>query len=360
LAAWMAEPARILIVDDEAFVREVLVRKLRALGYHCATCEDGRAALHMLKASPSDLLLTSIGVPGPGGVDFIREAQSACPGLAIILVTSVVDLSAAVEALKHGASDYITKPFTLEEVAIAVARALEKRRLVLENEQYRRTLEEQVATRTLQLKEALEVLQATYRSTLMALGTALDSRDANTGHHSLRVTLYTVRLAAQLGVSKAEIRTIEQGALVHDIGKIGVPDELLRKPGPLSEEEWELMRRHPEIGYRVLCGGKFLQESALMVLHHHERFDGTGYPGGLSGENIVLGARIFSVADALDCMTSDRPFQAATTFQAAQNEIVRCSGTQFDPKMVEAFMRIRLQEWEEIRQSVAARLIPPR
>jgi putative nucleotidyltransferase with HDIG domain len=349
-------PARILVVDDEVIVREILIRKLSNLGYECHHAENGLAAVSMLSSAAYDLLVTDIMMPQMGGVALLREAQKLCPDIAVILVTSVVDLETAVAALKEGAYDYVTKPFSLEEVSISVARALEKRRLVMENRRYERTLEEQVASRTRQLKEAIDVLQHTYHSTLMALGTALDSRDADSDWHSLRVTLYTLRLARELDLPHAELRFIEHGALLHDIGKIGVPDALLRKPGPLTDDEWVLMRKHPEIGYRILSGIRFLQEAALLVMHHHERYDGTGYPAGLKGEEITLGARIFAVADTLDCMTSTRPFQTATSFEEAQAEISRVAGTQLDPGVVEAFLRIPLADWRDIRSVVASRL----
>ncbi len=356
----LSQPAHILVVDDEAFIREILVRKLRAQGYVCDSCRDAQEALRVLASQPCDLFMADIKTPSMDGINLIKEAQAVCPGIAIVLVTSVVDLDVAVEALKHGAYDYITKPFSLEEVTIGVARALEKRRLILENQSYRRTLEEQVASRTRELKEALEVLHTTYHSTLLALGTALDTREADTGWHSLRVTMGTARLARALGLGESEIRNMEQGALLHDIGKIGVPDALLRKRGKLAEAEWALLRKHPEIGYRILTGVKFLQGAALMVLHHHERFDGTGYPGQLKGENISLGARVFAVAHTLDCLTSDRPFQAATTFEAARDEILRRSGTQFDPAIVDVFERIALEEWKDVRRAVAEQAVASR
>ncbi len=351
-----APPPRILVVDGEEFVREILVRKLRGHGYVCESCGDGTTALRMLSAQPCDLVLTDIKMPGIKGVEVIQEAQRVCPEVGIILVTSVTDLDVAVEAIKHGAYDYITKPFSLEEVTIAVTRALEKRRLLLENRRYQRTLEEQVVCRTRQCEEALEELRTTYYSTLLALGTALDSRESDTGWHSLRVTMYAARLARQLGVPGEDMRELEHGALLHDIGKIGVPDDILRKPDRLSEKEWVLMRKHPEIGYRILSGIKFLQGAARMVLHHHERFDGTGYPNGLKGDEIDLGARIFAVADTLDCMTSDRPFDSSKSFETMQDEIRSAAGTQFDPRIVKAFLEISVEEWKGIRQAVAERV----
>ncbi len=349
---------RILIVEDEAVIREILVRKLSNLGYLCDSSDNGSDALKILASSEYDLLLTGVTMPAMGGTELLEEALRIRPDIAVILVASVADIGIAVDSLKDGAYDYLTKPFSLEEVSISVSRALEKRRLLIENQNYRRTLEEQVASRTRQLKEALEVLHHTYHSTLIALGTALDSRDADKDGHSLRVTLYSTRLARRFGLSEEDLRIIQQGAVLHDIGKIGVPDGLLRKPGPLTEDEWELMRRHPLTGYRILSGIKFLQGAAQVVLHHHERYDGTGYPAGLKGDEISLGARIFSVADTLDCMTSARPFQAPVSFEAAREEISRLAGLQFDPKVVETFLDVSTAEWRDIRADATSSVGP--
>jgi response regulator RpfG family c-di-GMP phosphodiesterase len=347
-------PARVLIVDDEVIVREVLSRKLASMGYACDCCENGRIALDLLAGTKFDLVLANVVMPEIGGVVFLKEAMGICPDVAVILVTSVVDIEVAVDALKDGAYDYITKPFSLEEVSISVSRALEKRRLLLENQNYQRNLEEQVASRTIQLKEALGVLEHTYYSTLIALSKALDSRDAGSDGHSLRVTLYTKRLAQHLGLSESEMRTIEHGVLLHDIGKIGIPDEMLRTQGKLSEEDWDLVRKHPEIGYRILSSIKFLKKGAQLVLHHHERFDGKGYPQQLKGNEIDLGARIFAVADALDDLTSNRPFQPATSFEDAIGEIEKMSGAQLDPELVKEFLKIPISEWKGIRHEFAA------
>src|SRR5437867_878445 len=284
----LVRDARILIVENEALIHDILVRKLTALGHRCETCDNGRTALGLLASSNYDLVLTDLMLPEIGGLVLLRQVQSISPDTAVILVTSAVDVGIAVDSLKDGAYDYILKPFSLQEVSVVVARALEKRRLLLENRRYQEILEEQVASRTQQLRDALELLQETYHSTLLALGTALDSRDADTDGHSLRVTLYTKRLARQIGVSGQELKIIEQGALLHDIGKIGIPDELLRKPDRLTEEEWVLMRKHPEIGFRILSKSGLLKDAAKIVLQHQERYDGTGYPAGLARDEIVL------------------------------------------------------------------------
>jgi response regulator RpfG family c-di-GMP phosphodiesterase len=347
-------PARILIADNEAMVRDILERKLVGLGYACESCKNGREAITLLARRNFDLILADVLMPEMEGETLLREALRITPDIAVILVTSIVNIEVAVDSLKDGAYDYITKPFSLEEVSISVSRALEKRQLLLENRNYQRTLEEQVASRTRQLKEALGVLEHTYHSTLVALSKALDSRDADSDGHSLRTTVYATRLAQQLGLSESQIRTIERGVLLHDIGKIGIPDELLRKPGQLSHGEWLLMQRHPEIGFRILSSIKFLKEAAQLVLHHHEHFDGTGYPHNLKGVEINLGARVFSIADALDDLTTNRPFQAAIGFEDALHKIKEMSGSQLDPVLVDEFLKIPILEWKALRREISA------
>jgi putative nucleotidyltransferase with HDIG domain len=346
-------PIRILIADGEAGVREVLVRRLTSLGYECESCEDGRVALELLNGKTFDLLLADSSMPKIGDAALHRAALRLQPHLAVILLTRFADIGTAVDSLKDGIYDYIIKPSSPEEVSLSIARALEKRRLLLENQNYQHTLEEQVAKRTQELEKALGVLEHTYDSTLVALSKALDSRDADFDGHSLRVTAYTTRLAQQLSLCEADIRVIQQGVLLHDIGKIGIPDELLRKPGELNENEWALMRKHPEIGYRILTRIEFLKEAAQLVLHHHERYDGKGYPLHLKGEDINLGARIFAVADTLDGITSKRPFQAPVSLETACGKIEKLSGNQLDPKVVNAFLGIPVPEWKAIRRAFA-------
>lgn len=340
-------PSQILVVEEETVTREILARKLSSLGYVCRCCPDLYTAMGLLADEKFDLVITDLVASGSGGFKSVKRIAEVAPDTAIILITSVINVEVAVDALKDGAYDYITKPFSLEEVSISVARALEKRRLLLENRKYQMALEEQVASRTSQLQEALKVLHHTYHSTLVALSRALDSRDAGSDGHSLRVTVYAKCIAESLGLGGQQIRVIEQGVLLHDIGKIGIPDELLKKKGNLTERESLLMRRHPEIGYRILSSIKFLKEAAELVYHHHERYDGKGYPQGLSGDRINLGARVFAVADALDDL-------ASASLDSAIREITRMSGMQLDPRIVEAFVKIPVHEWETIRQEYGA------
>jgi response regulator RpfG family c-di-GMP phosphodiesterase len=347
--------ARILIVDDEIIIREILVRKFAALGYSCECCANGPAAVEMLTGGRFDLVIADLQMSEMGGVALLKEAMRVSPGIAVIFVTSIIDIEVAVGALKEGAYDYITKPFSLEQVSISVSRALEKRRLLLENQNYQRTLEEQVASRTRQLQEALGVLEHTYHSTLVALSKALDSRDTESDGHSLRVTVYTRQLAHRLSLNEPEIRVIEQGVLLHDIGKIGIPDELLKKQESLAGREWLLLRQHPEIGYRILSSIKFLRGAAQVVLHHHEHWNGQGYPQGLKGDQIHLGARIFAVTDALDDLTSNRWSQPAISFEAAAREIRKLSDNRLDPAIAQEFLRVPVSEWEAVRREIAAK-----
>jgi putative two-component system response regulator len=349
----MLRPARILVVDDEAMVGDILVRKLTDLGYACERCESYQETLAHLTHRKFDLLLADVSMPGANGHSILQEALRISPNIAVILLTSVVDIEMAVDSLKDGAYDYITKPFNIEEVSISVSRALEKRRLLLENQNYQRTLEERVASRTRQLQEALGVLEHTYHSTLVALSKALDSRDAGSDGHSLRVTVYATRLARQLRMSESEIKTIERGVLLHDIGKIGIPDALLRKADQLSPEESLLMQRHPEVGYRILSSITFLKGAAQLVLHHHERYDGNGYPQHLKGGAIDTGARVFAIADALDDFTLNHQSQPAVSVETAIRNIAEMSGAQLDPAFVSEFLKIPAHEWEAARQEIS-------
>jgi putative nucleotidyltransferase with HDIG domain len=344
--------ASVLVVDDEPLVREVLTRCLEGSGYGCIGVGSGEAALMCLRKNEYGLLLTDVMMPGMSGIDLMNEARRLIPDLAVILVTSVLDVDLAVESLKHGAYDYLTKPFDLGQVLMSVERALERRQLLQEGRLRRRNLEVEVADRTRQLRDALEVIQQTYHSTLVALGTALDSRESHSAGHSLRVAKYAVRLGRQLGLSQAQLRILEQAAILHDIGKLGVPEGVLRKNGKLTPEEEAVIRRHPEIGFRILSGIRYLSEAALVIRHHQERYDGTGYPDGLRGNQIPLCARIFAVAYTFDRLTSDRPYRAARSFEEAREEVEHAAGTQLDPCPVRAFLEIPLEEWHALRRTV--------
>ncbi|MGH9749327.1 MAG: HD domain-containing phosphohydrolase [Candidatus Polarisedimenticolia bacterium] len=341
----MAETARILIVDDDSTIRDLLSEGLAASGYDCETAPGGTEGLERVRSRPFELVVSDIDMPGLDGVRLLQEIKRIRPDIEIIMLTGVVDVETAIQSIRLGAHDYLTKPFNLAEVRITVERALEKRRLILENRAYQRDLEEKVRERT-------EQLVRSYQTTLEALATALDTRDSETLGHSLRVAAYTVTVAGRMGVGEPELTDIYRGALLHDVGKIGVPDAILRKPGKLTSEEWAEMRRHPELGYRILEGIDFLEAAREIVLSHQERYDGQGYPRGLRGKEIPLGARIFSVVDTVDAMTSDRPYRRAVTYERVREELRRHSGTQFDPDVVMVVLQISDPEWETIQRKV--------
>jgi len=344
---------RILIVDDEEPIREVLASLLEAGGYEPTTATDGAEALKCLDKAGFDLVLSDILMPVMDGLEFLKKIHAREPDLPVVMVTAMNDISAAIGALRTGAYDYLLKPFDKDQLYFSVRRALEHRRLVLENRNYQEGLERLVAERTAQLSETLRELEQSYDYTLEAFGGALDLKDAETEGHCQRVTSYTILIARAMGIAPDALRHIARGAFLHDIGKMGIPDEILRKPGPLTDEERQVMRRHCEIGYQALRNIPFLRQAAEIVVSHQEHYDGSGYPKGLRGEQIPLGARIFAVADALDAMISDRPYRKAMTIEQALEEIRLHSGTQFDPKVVEIFFSIPHETWMKYRQSPA-------
>jgi putative nucleotidyltransferase with HDIG domain len=361
----MSSP-RILIVDDERPIREILSEHFQSQGYGVTTVNDAFEALAQVRTNEQDVVLADIDMPGKDGISLLREIKQTNPELDVVMVTGVVDTDTALSTIRMGASDYLVKPFNLEEVSITVDRILEKRRLVKENREYQLNLERKVAERTQQIEErnteirklfrdlkvAYSEIQETYQVTLEALVAALDSRDTETQDHSLRVAQFTCLLAETLGVKEPELSQVRWGALLHDIGKIGIPDAILRKPDKLDPEEFQVMKTHPEKGYRILENIRFLEPAREIVLAHQEKYDGTGYPKGKKGDEIPLGARIFAVADTYDAMTSDRPYRRALPHERARQELIQFSGTQFDPAVVEAFCSIPQERWQEERDNI--------
>ena len=346
------DKAKILVVDDEEAIREVISTLLEARDYRCTVCSNGRIALDAFQKDSFDLVLSDIVMPEMDGLKLLGELQQADPDVPVIMVTAMHDISIALEAIRAGAYDYILKPFEKDQLHLSVRRALEHRDLVIENRTYQSDLEHLVAERTRQLSIALQDLEQSYDYTLEALGGALDAKDAETEGHCQRVTAFTITIARAMDVDHGLLRQIARGAFLHDIGKMGIPDQILRKPGPLTADEREIMRRHCEIGYAVLERIPFLKEAAEIVLAHQECYDGSGYPRGLKGEQIPLGARIFAVADTLDAMISDRPYRKALPISAAREEIQRYSGRQFDPKVVQVFLSQPDKTWLELHEKV--------
>lgn len=344
--------ARILVVDDEAPVRAMIGAALEPEGYEIIPAASGSQALEILRRQAIDLVLTDIVMQDGNGIALLERIRSNQPHLPVVMVSAIHDISVAIDSMRRGAYDYLLRPFEREHLVATVRRALEHRQTLEENQSYQQNLEHVVRARTELLRQAMEDLEHSYDVTLEALGDALDLKDSETEGHSKRVTAYTIALARAMGVPPADIKVIARGAFLHDIGKMAIPDEILRKPDKLTPEEQEIMRDHCTRGYHILRKIPFLSEAAVIVYTHQEYYDGNGYPSGLRGEEIPLGARIFAVADAMDAITSDRPYRQARSFDEAREEILRCAGTQFDPEVVEVFLKIPNELWLELRNEI--------
>lgn len=345
---------RILIIDDEEPVRAIVAALLERSGYSTITASGAHEALLLLQSDAAfHLILTDVMMPKMDGMALLDQLVLDYSGIPIVMVTAVHDIHVATNAFRRGASDYLLKPFERSQLLTVVARAVEHGELRRQNALYRQNLEEVVATRTQRLRLAMQELERSYDITLEAMGDALDLRDAETEGHSRRVTAYTIALAREMGLNSEQLRTIARGAFLHDIGKIATPDAVLLKPGKLDAQETLTMREHCERGYEMVRKIPFLKEASEIVLSHQESFDGSGYPRGLAGTDIPLGARIFAIADTLDAITSDRPYRKGRSFEDASEEIRRCGGRQFDPAIVEVFLSIPTQHWSDLRAELS-------
>ena len=340
---------RLLIVDDEVEVRGVL-HDLLCETYACGQAASAEEALTQLRENEYQLVISDITMSGMSGLEMIPHVKVISPDTVIVMISGMQTIESAINALRLGAFDYLMKPFDLRQAEAAVARALEHHELIVAKRRYENHLEELVDQRTAELDRALDSLENAYRSTLQALTAALETRDAETHGHSERVVTFSLRLGREYGLTGPQMKALEFGSLLHDIGKIGVPDAILRKPAKLTDDEWVRMREHPMHGQQILRGIKFLEGAARVVAQHHEKWDGSGYPLGLKTEDIDICARIFSVADAFDAITSDRVYRQGRPYEAAAQELDEWSGRQFDPKVVEAFHRVPPEDWEELRR----------
>jgi len=344
----VAKP-RLLIVDDEAEVRGVL-HDLLSGPYQCGEAASAEDAIAELRKNDYQLVISDITMSGMSGLEMIPHVKVVSPDTVIVMISGMQTIESAINALRLGAFDYLMKPFDLRQAEAAVSRALDHHELIAAKRRYENHLEELVTQRTAELDDALNSLENAYRSTLRALTAALETRDAETHGHSERVVTFSLRLGREYGLTSHEMKALEFGSLLHDIGKIGVPDAILRKPAKLTDEEWIKMREHPLHGQQILRGIKFLEGASRVVAQHHEKWDGSGYPLGLKNEEIDICARIFSVADAFDAITSDRVYRKGRPYQAAAEELNEWIGRQFDPKVVEAFHRVPQEDWDELRR----------
>lgn len=336
----------ILIADDEDMIRELINITLSKEGFTCFQAASAEEGLEIINKHKLDLALLDIMMPGRSGIDLLKDIKEATPDTTVLMITAMNDMDTALSCIHFGAEDYITKPFNLDRVLLTVKNTLEKRRLVLENKEYQANLEQKVAEQTEVIRTVMGEINLAYEHTLVALIRALDAREKEVGSHSERVMSYARLLAQAAGINEEDRIIIGKGALLHDIGKIGVSDNILLKPAKLDDSEWEIMRQHPSIGFDILSGIRYFSGAAELVLNHHERWDGTGYPGKLKEDAIPISARIFALVDTLDAMTSDRPYRKALTFDAVLDEVTRCRGKQFDPRLVDLFLSIPKYEWE--------------
>ena len=343
-----------LVVDDDAAVREFFREALLDGTDSVDVAADADAALRVIESGDFDIILCDICLPGASGLDLLRTAKQTRWDVGFILVTGEIRVDSVITALRLEAADFLLKPISARNLVRSVEGAYKRLLAARHAVAYKGSLETSIQRRTHELEVALSELELNYHMTLEALVAALDSREHETFSHSLRVQAYTRHLARRAGFPPAHMRTLEQGALLHDIGKISVSDAILLKPAKLTAEEWKEMRKHPVAGEEILKRVPFLRPASAIVRHHHERYDGTGYPDGLQGSAIPLGARLFSVADTLDAMTSDRRYRKGPGFEAAQSEVLNGSGKQFDPKVVDLFLKISPATWMKVREEAAA------
>lgn len=343
--------ARVLAVDDEASASKLLSALLRPAGYLCAAAQSGEQALAAMDQEPFDAIISDLGMPGMGGMELLAEVRRRNAHITFLVTTGVDDVEVGVKAMCSGADDYLVKPLQESVVLASLERALHKRDLERQIENYRQHLERMVTEQTEQVRAALESTERSYEDTLRALGAAIDLRDSNTAGHSQRVCRYSLEIGRAMALPDRQLQNPARGAYLHDIGKLGVADRILLKPGPLTDEERSIMQRHVEIGFELVRGIPFLSDAAEIVLCHHERFDGSGYPRGLRDVQISPGARIFPVADTFDAITSDRPYRRASSFNEGRETIRFQSGSQFDPQVVDAFLRVAPETWPVIARA---------
>ena len=349
------ERERLLLVDDEQAILVALKRTFEAAGYEVAAFEDPVMAIEELRRTRFQVVTADYMMPSMSGAQFLQEARGIDPDAVRLLITAATDFRAAIEVVNRGEVwRIISKPWTRPELLSTVRQAFDHWALTEKNRALQRLVQLQNTELSVINTNLARLVQERTNNLLDGMIAALDYRDTETQWHSRRVSRFAKRLAEEAGFSGAELLAIEQGALLHDIGKIGVRDAILLKPGPLTGAEWEEMRMHPELGYRLLGRIDFLKSAARIVLEHQEKYDGTGYPQGLKGEAICVGARIFHLADTLDAITSDRPYRRSQAYDVARAEVERMSGSQFDPALVANFCRVPSDEWDRIRKAISS------
>jgi putative two-component system response regulator len=326
----------ILIVDDEENLRKILFRKLTKEGYTCSEASNAKEALQRLGKYTIDLVILDIKMPGKSGTDLLPEIKAGYPDIAVIMATAVTESSTIIDCMKDGAYDYIPKPFNFDDVLSAIDRALDKRKLELMLKEYKLSLEDKVDSQTKELREL-------YLGAIKSLVFALEAKDKYTAGHSRRVALIAEIIGKGLNLPEDELEDLRWAALLHDVGKIAVDPNIQNKPGKLTSEEYAHIMRHTQVGPTIVkpvANEKIVE----MIRHHHDHYNGKGFQQTISGEDIPFGSRILAVADAFDAMTSNRPYRKAKPVKEAMNEILSCRGEQFDPKIVDVFLKLSLSK----------------
>jgi putative two-component system response regulator len=368
----MERQSKVLIVDDDQFALQSMARALGGESYQVVTAAGGSEAIDLLKVDSFDLVLTDLKMPEVDGLEVLRQAREIAPQAVVLILTGYASLESAIEALREGAYDYLLKPCSVHELKLKIARGLERVRLAEEREQAIEALRKahdelgmRVEERTTELakvneelrieiaerKRAEEELRQSYarlRRTLEgivhALVSAIEIKDPYTAGHQRRVTQLACAIAKEMGLSEEQVKGLRMAGLIHDLGKINVPAEVLSKPGPLTELEYGLIKMHPQVGHDVLKAIEFPWPVAQIVLQHHERMDGSGYPSGLSGDEIILEARILAVADVVEAMVSERPYRPPRGIDEALEEISQNRGVLYDPEVVDACLKLFIEK----------------
>lgn len=340
---------KILVVDDNYDIRNLLTRYLEKQNYRVSQAVDGNSAYNELKYNMYDLCLLDINMPGQNGIKVLSKIKQANKiDTAIVMITGCSETSVIIKIMRLGAVDYIQKPFHYEELKIVIKRTLENRKIRLENIRYKYYLEKEIDKKTIEIKSA-------YLDIVNAFANTIGIRDHYTGRHAQRVCRIALILGEKIGFNSKELYKLKIGALLHDIGKIGIADKILKKPKRLTKKEFNEIKKHPQIGYTLIKGIKSLTPVIPYILSHHERYDGCGYPQRLKGKEIPIEGRILALADALEAMTGERPYRKCLSLENVYEEIVNNAGTQFDPEIVEIFVKL----WKEnkIKSAVSNSLV---
>jgi putative nucleotidyltransferase with HDIG domain len=337
---------KILIVDDEPMIRRLLHVKLSTQGFHCEEAGNAIEALEKMRAYAADLIMLDMKMPGMSGMDLLSELKASYPNTAVIMATAVAEANLAIQCMRLGADDYITKPFNLDEVVLNVEKTLEKRMLERQIKQYQEQLQQKVEEQTGEIRRL-------FLGSIEALVFALEAKDKYTAGHSRRVTEIALATGRELRLSDEDLENLRWGSLLHDVGKIAVDQFVQNKPGKLTPVEYEHIMIHAHVGAGIVK--HVVNEKVVEIVeHHHDYYNGAGLHQVIAGDDIPLGARILTIADSFDAMTSDRPYRPAMPIEAARQEIKRCSGTQFDPAVADAFLKLETGCVSSKKEKVAA------